>query len=373
MAVLDIERPIGRPESLKGPGTLSGVHRPSSVRPAPGPGVRSPLRRSSWEPLSGEALLERLRITGRPRPAVRPDLIQRLRSVLESGLAADTVGIDDAGDGLPVTDTDPAPSPLLVTKERLHRALACEAHARPTGSGPRSFSSSLACGALIGVLFRQLVTVGDIGDPMADGLAALAVDDHQADLWGWIEGLAGPARDELRAEVERQAEGLRRRWPALDPAWLPRTQEAMRVRLADGTVELSARVDLAIGRPARDEASVAIVEATSGSRRVEHRADLHFYALVETLRSPAPPFVVATYYAKTGELDVEPVTDELLVVAARRTLDGALRIRRHDSGTGPGPSPWCSRCSILLDGDLGPWPADGTAPGPASVDVGLRG
>ncbi len=133
----------------------------------------------------------------------------------------------------------------------------------------------------------------------------------------------------------------------------------MRVRLADGAVELSARVDLAIGRPARDEASVAIVEVTSGSRRVEHRADLHFYALIETLRSPAPPFVVATYYSRTGELDVDPVTDELLVGAARRTLVGARRLRHPDGGTeaGRAPSPWCSRCSILLEGDLGPWPA----------------
>ena len=92
--------------------------------------------------------------------------------------------------------------------------------------------------------------------------------------------------------------------------------------LAGGGIELSARPDLSIGAPAVDEASVAMVEIKSGGRRPEHRTDLHFYALLEALRSPAPPFVVATYYTRTGELDVDPVTEELLVDAARRTAVG---------------------------------------------------
>ena len=190
----------------------------------------------------------------------------------------------------------------------------------------------MACGALIDVLFRQLVTVGSIGDPMGDGLAALSVDDRQEELVSWIERMPRPERDGLRAEVERQADGLVRRWPALEPAWLPRTQEALRVGLAGGAVELSARVDLAVGRPVEDRSSVAIVEVKSGIRRIEHRADLHFYALIEALRSPAPPFVVATYYTRTGELDVDPVTEDLLVAASRRTLAGTRVLMQRAKG-----------------------------------------
>jgi hypothetical protein len=244
----------------------------------------------------------------------------------------------------------------VVTKDRLTRVLACEPHSVATPFGQRSNSVALACGAIVDALFRQLVTVGSIGDPMADGLAALAVDDRQSDLVGWVERLSGTERDELGAEVERQAEGLRRRWPVLDPSWLPRTQEAMRVRLADGALELSARVDLAIGRPAGDVASVAIVEVKSGSRRAEHRADLHFSALLETLRSPAPPFVVATYYTRTGELDVDPVTDELLMGAARRTLSGARRLADLAGGaeSGSPANPLCGQCSAPPEGDVGP-------------------
>ncbi len=286
-----------------------------------------------------------------------------LRALVSSGVEGD--GSARPGPDVCPTDGPGGPGgptsglPVLVTKDRLTRVLACEAHQVATGFGTRPFSVALACGSLVDALFRQLVTVGSIGDPMEDGLAALAVDDHQSDLRSWVERLAGPERDELRAEVERQADGLRRRWPPLDPAWLPRTQEAMRVRSAAGTVELSARVDLVIGRPARDEGSVAIVEVKSGSRRIEHRADLHFYALVESLRSPAPPFVVATYYSRTGELDVDPVTDELLVAAARRAAVGARRLVDLAHGVEPDRSaaPLCGRCSILPEGAGGSCPS----------------
>jgi hypothetical protein len=190
---------------------------------------------------------------------------------------------------------------------------------------------------------------------MADGLAALRLDDRQGDLATWIDRLGAAQRDELRVEVERQMDGLRGRWPDLSPAWLPRTQETMRVGLAGGAVEMAARVDLALGGPSVDEASVALVEIKAGARRVEHRADLHFYALVETLRSLAPPFVVATYYTRTGELDTDPVTAELLASAARRTLEGArslLGLARGEEARRT-PNGLCGTCAALPDCDVG--------------------
>lgn len=255
--------------------------------------------------------------------------------------------------------------PLVVTKDRLTRVLACEAHQVVAEFGARPPTIAMACGAIVDVLFRQLVTVGSIGEPMVDGLAALSVDDHQRALVSWIERLPGPERDQLHAEVDRQAGGLCRRWPSLDPSWLPRTQEAFRVPVAGGTVELSARVDLAIGAPATDEASVAIVEVKSGVRRAEHRADLHFYALLESLRSPAPPFVVATYYTRTGELDVDPVSEELLVGATRRTLAGTRLLWRLSHGSDPLPTPnsLCAACAARPDCTVGRSRSDAQAGG----------
>ncbi len=150
-------------------------------------------------------------------------------------------------------------------------------------------------------------------------------------------------------------DGLRDRWPELSPAWLPRTQETMRVALAGGAVEMAARVDLALGGPSVDKASVALVEIKAGARRVEHRADLHFYALVETLRSLTPPFVVATYYTRTGELDTDPVSAELLAAAARRTLAGARSLLGLAQGREARRTPngLCGICAALPDCDVG--------------------
>ncbi len=239
---------------------------------------------------------------------------------------------------------------MVVTKERLNRALACEVHRTAAGPGGDDPTIAMACGALVDVLFRQLITLGSIDDPMADGIAALAVDDRQEPLTAWIERLAPGDRAELRVEVERQVQALRRRWPRLDPGWLPRTQESLRARLAGGAVELATRVDLAIGRPAVDQASVALVEVKSGARWQQHRADLHFSALIETLRSAVPPFVVATYYTRTGELDVDPVTKELLSAAARRTLVGTRMLIDQAGGVDrPAPTGFCLSCAALPD------------------------
>jgi hypothetical protein len=358
MVVVDIDRTGQKPVREE---TGAGPCPDRRHRPAPGP--FPPARRAArWQPLVGDELLQRLRVTGRRRPLVDPELAHRLRAALDHGLGDD----DAVGGGVPTASSGagaPVGSPggpvLVVTKDRLAGALACAAHTEPqAGFGERTPTTGLACGALVDVLFRQLVTVGTLGDPMADGLAALTVDERQRSLVDWIERMPPTERNELEAEVVRQARGLERRWPALDPSWLPRTQEVLRARVAHGTVELSARVDLAVGRPAVDESSVALIEVKSGSRSRLHRTDLHFYALVETLKTSAPPFAVATYYTRTGELDVEPVTEDLLAAAARRTVLGTRAIKAVERGVDtPPPGGLCGRCSTLPGWGLGHEPA----------------
>jgi hypothetical protein len=296
-----------------------------------GAGDGTPLD-SGWRPLSGGALLERLRVTGRPRPPVTPSLVAELRSLLGSGI----------GD-LP---TEVEGGRLVITKDRLTRALSCPVHRTADRFGERNFSVPLACGALVDVLFRQVVTTGAVGDPMAEALDGLALDGHQASLVTWISEMAPADLAELRSEVDRQTFGLVERWPALEASWLPRTQESIRVALAGSPVEFSARVDLAIGQPAEDDASVAFVEVKSGARRPEHRDDLRFYALVEALRSQAPPFAVASYYTRTGELDVEPVTHDLLVEAAHRCLAG-IRVLAGVADGSVTDGTWCAACAAL--------------------------
>ena len=198
----------------------------------------------------------------RPGPTRRPTRTWSadLRSHLESACGA-------------APTAAPPVRPLVVTTDRL----TGRSPVRPTPpderTGDGAARSALACGALVDVLFRQLVTTGSIGD--AVGGRARRARRRRA------PGAAGrrgsthwppPSGRELRAEVDRQADGLRRRWPALDPSWLP----------ADPGVPAGAagRGRGRTGRPGstwpsaarpRDEASVALVDVTSGRRRAVHR------------------------------------------------------------------------------------------------------
>jgi len=258
-----------------------------------------------------------------------------LRDWLEDGLAG------------PAGAVAPDAVPVRVTKEALTGVLTCEAHLVARRAAPRVVSAELARGSMVDALFRQWVTTGRLDDPWSDALAAVGVGGDPDGIAGFVEELPAERRQALVEEIEEHAAGLVARWPVPSPTWLPRTQERVVVPLVGGRVVMSGVVDLAFGGPAGERASVCVVELKSGRRRVEHRGDLHFYALLETLRSGAPPFRIATYYTRTGELDVEAVGEDVLVGAVDRVLAGAVRLCRLAGGTEPVRSPnglcaWCS-------------------------------
>ncbi len=293
-------------------------------------------------PPAGSALLERLRGQGTARPAVDPGLAGGLRDWLEDGLAS-------VADGAPV-DT----GPVRVTKEALTGVLMCEAHLVARRTSPRAVTVELARGSLVDALFRQWVTTGRLDDAWSDAVGAVRVDGD-GDVVDFLDALAPDASAELAQEVAEHGAGIVERWPVPSPTWLARTQERLVVPLVGGRVVMSGVVDLAFGGPAGERASVCVVEIKSGRRRIEHRGDLHFYALLETLRSGAPPFRIATYYTRTGELDVEAVTDDVLVGALQRVLAGTVRLCRLAAGTEPSRTPngLCAWCSALPECEPG--------------------
>jgi hypothetical protein len=73
-------------------------------------------------------------------------------------------------------------------------------------------------------------------------------------------------------------------------------------------------------------ASVGLIEVKSGRARIEDREDLRFYALLETLRSGAAPFRVATFYTRTGQVITEDVDDGLLTSSVQRVLAAISRM-----------------------------------------------
>ncbi len=284
--------------------------------------------------LERDALLRRLRGDRVPRPVIDPGLAGGLRDWLEDGLV-ESVAALPAG-----TDV------VRVNKESLNQVLLCEAHLVAGRRAPRVTTVELARGSIVDALFRQWVTIGSIDDPWADALASFDVEGDRDGIVAFVTGLPDTIRRRLVAEVEEHAANITGRWPVPSPAWLPRTQERLEVPLCGGRVVLAGVVDFVLGSPAQDRASVCLVELKSGARRLEHRPDLHFYALLEALRSGAPPFRIATYYSGTGELDAEPVGEDTLVGALSRALDGAIRLCRVVAGIEPERRPnylcaWC--------------------------------
>jgi hypothetical protein len=260
-----------------------------------------PLLATPSGPVSGSGVLRELRGDLSRRPIVDGTLAGGLREWLEDGVA-ETVG--------PMCDRS---CPLVIDK----RALAQD---RPATGYRVELSIPLARGALIDVLFRQLVTTGRIDQPMDDGMAGLSVDERQADLVAFVNGLGGDERSRLAEDVSEQAQLLVRHWPTLAAGWLPRTQERITIPLSGGAVLLSGVIDLVVGAPSSGRASTGLVEVKSGRRTPEHQADARYYALLETLRSGAAPFRVATYYTATGAIEAEDVTEEMLIGSVQRVL-----------------------------------------------------
>jgi len=279
-------------------------------------------------------ILDRLRAPGHPRPAVDPELAGGLREWLEDALAEPVAALgDDVAD-------------VRVRKDALTQVLVCEGHFAASRRALRAVTPELARGSLVDALFRQWITVGEVGEPITDALGALEAEGGGDGVVAFVGRLDPDRRSALAQEVSAHVERIRADWPVPSPAWLPRTQDRIMVPVAGGRVVLSGVVDLAMGGPAIDQASVCLVEVKSGARRVEHRADLHFYALLETMRAGAPPFRVATYYSATGELDVESIGEDVLVGALQRVLGATTRMCRLAAGAAPvlTPNPLCAWC-----------------------------
>ena len=264
---------------------------------------------------AGADLLSRLRGNIEQRPIVDPGLAGGLREWLEDGASE---ALRSAGE----------PGERVVVGRWSQRE-----YVDPLGV--REVTSPYVRAALVGALFRQVVTSGRIDNPMDDAMSALAVDGRGARISEFMVRLGAAERAKLIGEVVDHAEVLVATWPALPPAWLPRTSERRSVPLAGGHILLSGLVDLALGAPARNRASVCLVDVRSGERRTEHSPELHFLGLLETVSAGAPPFRLATYYTSTGELDVEDVDDQLLAVAAENAVDA---VHRAVSNSTAGPT-----------------------------------
>ena len=237
-------------------------------------------------------LLARLRGSTGVRPRFE-GVAGGLRAWLED--AAFTV-VTERGDGAPALYLGP-------------RRLLGPPRDPPRHEGP---SPERVLARLVRALFRQLVTVATIGDPLRDALDALRADGSQADVVRHVESLGRSARETLAESVGVHAEHLRALVPRFAPAFLPRTDDRVAIPLAGGRVVLGGVFDLLVGAGSRNEASLCAIGLTVDGPLDRDRWALHYLALLELLRNGTPPFRLALLHSATGCYGVEDAREEHL-------------------------------------------------------------
>jgi hypothetical protein len=256
----------------------------------------------SGEPVPArDEVLALLRDGSGRRPRFDPGLAGGLRAWLEDGVSE-----------LAASRGDDAP-PLFLGPRLLWDGPPAggEVSAAVTAD-PRPYPIELVTSCLVRALFRQVVTTGEVGDPLADGVEALRVDPGRAGMVQHIDALPAPALAALSASLSTHVAHLINLTPRFAAGWLPRTDDRVAIPLAGGRVVLCGVFDLLVGAPVPGTATLCALGLTTGGRWAQARTALHYLALLETLRSGNPPFRLALLHSAVGRYGVEDVLEEHL-------------------------------------------------------------
>jgi hypothetical protein len=194
------------------------------------------------------------------------------------------------------------------------------------------YPMELVRSCLVRALFRQVVTTGRVGDPLADALDALRVDPERVGLVRHVEQLADEERCALSNSLTTHVSHLVRLTPRFAAGWLPRTQDRVAIPLAGGRVVLCGVFDLLVGAPVPGTATQCALGLTTGGRWAQARTSLHYLALLETLRSGTPPFRVALLHSAVGRYGVEDVLEEHLGAIVSHVVGRLSALGQVDGG-----------------------------------------
>lgn len=270
-----------------------------------------------------------------------PDFIAELRNDALDALADLVQRLGDHDD-------------LWVSKHGVAGVLACEAH--HLAPDDFSWTPARARGQVAHRAIQLLLnwrgepTPADVVD---EALARLAEEDRS--IGTYVAALSAGDEADLRGLATERVTKFVECFPPLDRRWHPMT-EARAQFPSTGRIQLTAKVDLVLGRPSGRESRKVIVDLKSGRIVAQHREDLRFYALVETLCRDVPPRKLATFSLDSGQAEVEEVTPGVLRSSLRRTLDAIERmVELRAEGREPRRSPHaaCRWCTVVSTCDPG--------------------
>ena len=255
---------------------------------------------------------------------------------------------------------DEAGETLSVNKYTIGAALGCET--RWQFGGDFSWNVRNASGS-VSHRGAELLLVGRLDATPMDAVAAaieLMREENPAFAEFYDEATAAQ-RAAIHADATTHVTSLAHGFPVLPKKMYPRTEQSFQATLGGRTIQLNARPDLAVGRPAGPDARSLLVDLKTGAPHQSHVDDLRFYALVFMLRWGEPPWRIASYYAGDGAWAAEEVDADVLEAAALRTSDAILRMAEIVCSQRPpalSPGTGCNWCALAQ-----------TCEGPASLEA----
>lgn len=275
----------------------------------------------------------------RARPDFDPEIGDLLRRELDEGIS------DLIGD-LPEDST------FFVSKHALSGVHGCEARFLDE-QGSFDWTPATARGTVAHRAIELSVHVTGNrtpGDLVDEAIARLI--DADVSISRYLEALGDYDRADLRSLAVNHVARFLECFPPLRSAWIPRTESRLAVDLAQGRVRLSGKVDLMLGRPG----DKVIIDLKTGNANAQHREELRFYAMLDTITLGVPPRKLASYYLDEAVAHPEDVTQAVLVAALHRTIAGIRRLveleRRGDEPRRR-PGPPCRWCPLSEDCEPG--------------------
>jgi hypothetical protein len=294
-------------------------------------------------------------LIGTERPVFPPDLPQRLRDRIE-----------DAARGLELTEL------LWLGKERLTDLERCEGTfwSRLSGEAPPfAHNRATAVGVVQHRAIEVLVGAREPLDPHAAALLAAARTADKEERFAEFWRASTPAdQDDILMEVARRTALFEGSFPPLRELrrdLAPLAELPMKAELLGGSLVVSGKVDLCIGRPDQTQpmrAQRLLIDLKTGGAYAEHAEDNRVYALLHTLRFGVPPYRVASFFLEGGTWQAEDVHEELLFHAADRVIATARSAAALRAGREPALTPgrwcaWCPRVEVCPSADLEPFGA----------------
>jgi hypothetical protein len=283
--------------------------------PAPTPADEVLVESAGHPAGARDEVLALLRDGSGQRPRFDPALAGGLRAWLE-----------DAASEVVARRGEDAPPLFLGPRLLWDESMAA---ADPVGTPADPYPTGWVRSCLIRALFAQVVTTGEVEDPLGDALDALRVDPGRSGMAHHVDALPKEARTALAASLRIHIENLMNLTPRFAAGWLPRTNDRVAIPLAGGRVVLNGVFDLLVGAPVPGRATLCALGLTTGGRWAQARTALHYLALLETLRSGTPPFRLALLHSAAGRYGVEDVLEEHL-----RTIVSHVVVRLSTLGGG---------------------------------------